>query len=62
LSVFDVTGRKLETLVEGQLTAGEHEARFNDKGKGKGVYIARLEYISGGRKYTETLRLLKLND
>jgi hypothetical protein len=62
LSVFDVTGRKLETLVEGQIAAGEHEAIFNDKGKGKGVYIARLEYISGGKKYSETVRLLKLNN
>ena len=62
LSVFDVSGRKLQTLAEGVLHAGEYEARFDDQGKVKGVYIVRLEYFSMGKKYSEIIRLLKLND
>jgi hypothetical protein len=43
LRVFDVTGRLVETLVDGRIEAGEHEVRFESEGLASGVYIARLE-------------------
>jgi hypothetical protein len=47
LAVFDVSGRKVRTLVNGVLTAGSHEVRWNatdDAGNllPSGVYIYRL--------------------
>lgn len=48
LSVYDLAGRHVATLVEGGLSAGRHEVRWegtSDRGErvGSGVYFGRLE-------------------
>jgi len=45
--VFDVTGRAVATLVQGQLAAGSHEVTFHAGGLPSGVYIYRLETATG---------------
>ncbi len=42
LEVFDVLGRRVTTLVDGQMDAGVHETRFDASGLSSGVYIYRL--------------------
>jgi len=43
LDVFDMLGRKVATLVNGPVSAGTHEIRFNANGLASGIYIYRLQ-------------------
>jgi len=43
LRLFDVTGRQVATLAEGEYTAESHTAELNVAGLAPGVYILRLE-------------------
>jgi hypothetical protein len=59
ISVFDVTGRLVTKLVNGHLSAGEHEVRWDGRdGRGRqvspGIYFYRL--TAGGR--TEAKRMV----
>jgi hypothetical protein len=47
LVVYDVLGRKVKTLVQGQTPAGEHTAAFNVNDLAGGVYFGRLETEGG---------------
>jgi hypothetical protein len=57
LAVYDVTGRRVSTLCDGPLEAGEHRVAFDGSALASGVYFARLE--AGGRNATHKLMLLK---
>ncbi len=43
LKVFDITGKEIETLIEGEVPAGEHRLQWNATGLASGLYISRLE-------------------
>jgi hypothetical protein len=43
LSVFDVTGRRVALLADGNYAAGSHSVVFNASDLASGVYIIRLE-------------------
>ena len=43
IRVFDVLGRKVETLVSGVKSPGEYQVRWNANGVPSGVYLCRLE-------------------
>ncbi len=43
LKVFDVTGRAIETLVDGMVPAGEHRLQWSATGLASGVYICRMQ-------------------
>jgi hypothetical protein len=57
LELFDVTGRRVDTLVHGQMEAGTHVVSWQPKRARPGLYLARLE--SGGRAVTGRLLLMK---
>jgi len=40
--VYDITGREVATLVNGEMPAGEHQISFNASGLSSGVYFARF--------------------
>ena len=42
LSVYDVLGRLVATLVDSVLPGGDHEAEFDGRGLASGVYVCRL--------------------
>ncbi len=46
LSIFDLRGRLVETLISAPLTAGEHTAWWSARHRPSGIYIVRLR--SGG--------------
>jgi len=43
LVIYDVLGRKIETLVDGELTAGYHEIEFNHGNLSGGIYFCRVQ-------------------
>lgn len=43
LSVYDMIGRRVATLVNEQVTAGEHQVQFDASSLSSGVYIYRLQ-------------------
>lgn len=43
LSVFDLAGRRLQTLQSGAAAAGQHLLNWSPQGIGAGVYLIRLE-------------------
>jgi hypothetical protein len=54
LRVFDLLGREVATLVDGERVSGTYEVQFNASGLASGVYFYRLQAGS----YTETKRLV----
>lgn len=57
LNVFDVTGRQVATLINDNMTAGQHQVLFDGSGLASGIYFARLE--AGGEMMTRKLALVK---
>ena len=56
LEVFDVAGRLVEVLAEGDHAAGEHSATFRGDGLPGGLYLARLQ--AAGQTLTQ--RIIRL--
>ena len=48
LKVFDITGREVQSLVNGQLSLGKHSVVWNAEGLACGVYLVRLS-VDGGQ-------------
>ncbi|MCB9358082.1 MAG: T9SS type A sorting domain-containing protein [Calditrichaeota bacterium] len=57
LTVFDITGRTVGTILTDNLSAGEHSVMWSPTGLASGVYLVRLE--SAGRFATHRVTLLK---
>jgi uncharacterized repeat protein (TIGR01451 family) len=57
MAVFDILGREVSVLVDGQLTAGQHEVSFDAQGLPTGTYVYRLE--TDAFATTKTLVLMK---
>jgi len=57
LLVYDVMGREVARLVDGELPAGPHEARLDASGLASGTYFVRLE--SGGVSQTQRVTLVR---
>lgn len=57
LSIFDLLGRKVATLIDGQLEAGSHSITWNAPSLASSVYVYRLQ--AGERKASGRMMLLK---
>ncbi len=57
LKVYDILGREVKTLVEGNQTAGIHTVVFNGSALASGTYFYRL--IAGGKFITRKMVILK---
>jgi hypothetical protein len=57
LDIFDILGRKIETLQSGHQEAGEHSVIWNAGDKPSGIYFYRLK--AGEREETNRMVLLK---
>ena len=57
LQVFDVIGRKVQTLVKTNQPAGFHEVKFDGKGLASGVYICSLKV---DKQQVQNIRMLLL--
>jgi hypothetical protein len=60
--VYDVLGREVETLVDGERTAGIHTVSWDASSKPSGVYIYRLEATDPnggtGLRFVETKKMV----
>ena len=43
LDVFDVLGRRIETVVDQRYSSGVHQVRWNSESLSRGVYLVRME-------------------
>ena len=50
LKVFDILGREVRTLANGQMQAGKYNVTFDAKNLATGVYFYRLQVRAGGAK------------
>lgn len=57
LKVYDTLGREVATLIDGNMNAGTHVARFDAATLGSGLYFARL--VSGSNTAVQKLVLMK---
>jgi hypothetical protein len=57
LTVYDVLGRRVATLIDGVRESGEQTVRFDASNLGSGTYIYRLE--AGGTKLTERFTVVR---
>ncbi|MBU1653088.1 T9SS type A sorting domain-containing protein [bacterium] len=60
LTVYDVSGRKVATLVNGYRDAGVHRVTFDASGFASGVYLYRLEASGSGTTPTTETRVGKM--
>jgi len=54
LKVYDITGREIETLIEGEVPSGEHRLQWSAEGLAGGVYFCRMT----AKGYSQTIKLL----
>jgi hypothetical protein len=57
LIVYDILGRKVETLVDEEKPAGAYEVKWNAEGLSSGVYLYQLK--AGGFSQTKKMILIK---
>jgi hypothetical protein len=57
LTVYDVLGREVATLVNGPMAAGSHSVTFDASALTSGVYLYKLE--AGGMTMTKRMTLVK---
>jgi len=61
LKIFDMLGREVTSLVEGNYATGTYEVNFEGKGLGSGIYLYRMNFISEtGKEFTDTKKLTLL--
>lgn len=54
LTIYDMSGRKIETLVQGNVPAGEHRLQWTADGLASGMYLARMQT----KDFTDTIKML----
>ena len=54
LKVYDITGREIETLIAGEVPAGEHRLQWTAGGLASGVYLCRM----GTKDFSETIKMI----
>ena len=54
LKIYDIVGREIETLINGEVPAGEHRLQWNAHGLASGVYLCRME----SRDFSETIKMV----
>jgi hypothetical protein len=65
LKIYDISGREIASIINGQLSMGKYQTMWEAEGMPSGIYFARLSAIScqlsacGGQSAVRKLVLLK---
>ena len=54
LKVYDITGQEIESLIEGEVPAGEHRLQWTAEGLASGVYLCRMQ----AKGFSQTIKML----
>ena len=54
IKVYDIVGREIETLIEGEVPVGEHRLQWSAEGLASGVYICRMD----AKGYSRSIKML----
>jgi hypothetical protein len=57
IDIFDILGRKIETLAEGMIPAGEHQVVWDASAQSSGIYFYRIK--AGDKVETKRMTLMK---
>ena len=63
LTIFDILGRQLATLLDERREAGDHSLVWNASGRSSGIYFYRLEVTSvsdSGKSFTQVKKMMLL--
>src|SRR5574338_87916 len=62
ISIFNLLGQEITTLVSGVESAGYHEVQFNGMNLSSGVYLYRINAVStaGSKEFSSTKKLILL--
>ncbi len=61
LTVFDLLGREVAVLIDGERTAGSHTVSWNAAGAASGMYVCKLEATGAdGRTFMKTRKMILL--
>ncbi len=60
LSVYNITGQKVTTLINGEMERGLYEQKFDGTKFSSGVYIFRLEAVSSSSSFSATVKAVLL--
>jgi len=59
LTVYDMLGREVKSLVNSQLSTGRHEYQFEGSNFSSGIYFYRIEAVdNSGKKFVQTKRMV----
>ncbi len=61
VKIYDITGREIETLIDGEVPAGEHRLQWSAEGLASGVYLCRMAAGSRsgeGKTFSQTIKML----
>jgi uncharacterized protein (DUF362 family) len=54
IKVYDITGREIETIIDGEVPSGEHRMQWSAQGLASGVYLCRMQT----KNYSETIKMI----
>ncbi len=60
LTIYDILGRQIQTLFEGQQNSGTHTYRFNASNLSSGIYFYTMEANDGERTYKDVKKMILL--
>ncbi|MCB0723259.1 MAG: T9SS type A sorting domain-containing protein [Ignavibacteriae bacterium] len=58
LEVFDIYGRRVSTLVNGDMNVGNYKTLFNAESQSSGTYFYRLDFNGENNTFTETKKMI----
>ncbi|MCB0722111.1 MAG: T9SS type A sorting domain-containing protein [Ignavibacteriae bacterium] len=58
LEVFDIYGRRVSTLVDGDMNVGNYKTLFNAESQSSGTYFYRLDFNGSNNTFTETKKMI----
>jgi flagellar hook assembly protein FlgD len=54
LKIYDTTGKEIETLIQGEVPAGEHRIHWTAGSLASGIYLCRMET----KDFSETIKMV----